>query len=690
MAGLEPGKRLADRYVLLERLGDGGHAEVWAAEDETAGKRVALKFMHLRSCSADEALLVLRHEAQMSQRLEHPGVLRVEEPLRDGWLVFLPMEYAGGGDVSQLRGGSWQRLLPVLLQVARVLEHAHSRGVVHRDIKPGNVLFDASGTVRVTDFGTASRTGSTAAMSAGSPFSASPQQLRGDAASTADDVYGLGALAYELLTRYPPYYPDFDLQRVQNEDPPRPVPAQPAPAGLLDLVLAMLARDPQSRPDLRQVMLGFEACLGEASIVQEPTAARLIEPAPAIAAKPARPPRRYLGAVGWLAAAAGLGTAAFLLLSHMPATSTAPVAAVAPPPPTTVAAAVVGGDVQAPAASAQPAAEATLPEALRAAAAALKAGQPAQARAAFQRALTLDPANAEAQKGMQAVVSLDQLLADFAAATRIEAGGDLAAARAQYQALVARHGDFAPAREALARVQERQRVNEFESLLEQGAAALRQGQMGAAEAAYASAAEIYPGEARVLDGKARIAEVLRNQRNAEDLARGAALEGSEQWNDAIAHYRAVLARDASLLFAQDGLTRSSRRAALDAELADYLARPGRLSAPAVRDTATRALVRGEATSPQTERLTGQLSRLKAALQALDVPVRVAITSDNSTEITVATMGQLGAFRVRELELAPGRYTVIGRRDGFRDVRVELDLAPGQRETSLSVQCTERI
>lgn len=689
MASLESGKRLADRYVLQERLGDGGHAEVWAALDEQTSSRVALKFMHLRSCSADEAMLVLRHEAQMVRRLQHPGVLRVDEPQRDGWLVFLPLEYAGGGDASRLRGAPWQRVVPMLLQVAQVLEHAHSRGVVHRDIKPGNVLFDGAGTVRVTDFGTASRMGSTAAMSAGSPFSASPQQLSGDAASTADDVYGLGSLAYELLTRYPPFYPDFDLQRVQREDPPRPVPEHAAPAELLNLVQAMLARKVEDRPDLQQVMQGFRHCLETAEPVPEADARLVIEPARSAA--PVTQARRSAGALWWLVAAAGIGGAAYLLLTRLPATPVTQKVVVAAVP-VTVADAVIARDAPraAAVAPAQAATAATAPEALAAAAAALKAGQPAVARAALQRAQVLDPGNAEVARQMQAVSALEDLLTEFAAATRIEAGGDMNAARAKYQALLAKRADFAPARDALARVQVRVSADEFEQHLARGAAALRQGKLGEAEAAYASAAAMHADEPRVLDGKARIAEVQRNQRNADDLARGAGLENNEQWTDAIAHYQSVLARDASLLFAQDGLGRSTRRAALDAELADYLARPDRLSAAAVRNAAERALARSDAASPQSRRLVSQTTQLRAALQALGVPVRVAISSDNSTEISMAPVGQLGAFRLRELDLAPGRYTVIGRRDGFRDVRVELHIVPGQHDATLSVQCTERI
>jgi tetratricopeptide (TPR) repeat protein len=686
---------------LLERLGDGGHAEVWAAHDETTSQRVALKFLHLRSCSADEALLVLRHEAQMARRLEHPGVLWVEEPQRDGSMVFLPIELAAGGDASRLRGAAWWQVLPMLLQVARVLEHAHSRGVVHRDIKPGNVLFDVAGKVRVTDFGTAARTGCTDAMATGSPFSASPQQLRGEAATTADDVYGLGALAYEMLTRYPPYYPDFDAQRVQHESPARPVPAQPAPEALLDFIVGMLARDAQARPDLQQVMQFFEDLLGTAAAAT-PGAALVTEAAAPAAPVSAAAPRRIVAVAGWLAAAAVLAAIAIWLLPRITAPPALP--AVAPAAPVAAVADAVVADgapagstasaTAAPAPAVPPAAagvsEASLPQSLRAGEAALTASQPAVARAAFLRAQAMDAGNVDAQRGLDRAAALAKLLNDFAAATRSEAHGDLAAAQAQYRLVLKQDAGFQPAQAALARVLARQRANEFETLLTTGAAALGQGQVPAAESAYTRAAAIDARDPRAMDGLARVAEVKTSRRNAQDLATGVLLEHAERWDDAVTHYQAVLARDANLLFAQDGLARADRRVQLDRELQDYLDRPTRLAASAVRVAAEHALARGDATTPHTPRLGQQLVQLKALLQTLARQVRVAITSDESTEVSVTQLGELGTFRLREVELPPGRYTVIGRRDGFRDVRLELDIAAGQQAAQLAVQCTERI
>jgi hypothetical protein len=637
----------------------------------------------------------------MAQRLDHPGVLRVEPPGRDGDRVFLPMEYAPGGDVRALRGAPWRQVLPVLLQVASVLDHAHSRGVVHRDVKPGNVLFDAEGRVRITDFGTAARTGSTAALADGSPFSASPQQLRGEAASPSDDVYGLGALAYELLSHHPPYYPDFDAGRVQTQMPAPLLPANPAPPVLLDFVMSMLARDPQQRPDLRKVMDYFQWCLSADAAVLE-AGGRLL-----VAGQDAQDPGKARQAVAstrripvwiWLASAAAGAAAVFLWLPATPPTTdsaaAAPPASAAPAVSALQTAEQAQRQAQAAAAAAESAAAEAAAELLQKdlaeGHAALRANQPAVARAAFERVLLRDSANEAARTGIAASESLQQSLDQYSAGMRAEASGDLVAARAQYAAILRKDGGFQPARAALSRVQQTEQSLAFENVLAQGTTALAAGRIAEAEGYFTRAAEMRAGEPRVREAQERIAEIRRSERNAADLAAGATLEEQERWTEAVGHYRAVLQRDASLRFAVDGLARSERRASLDRELQDYLDRPQRLTAAAVRNAASLALARGEAASPRAPRLSSQLQALRQQLAALDAPVRVEIASDNSTRVSVAPVGDLGTFSLRALDLPPGQYVVIGRREGFRDVRQELSISPGQQRAAVSVQCTERI
>ena len=143
-----------------------------------------------------------------------------------------------------MRGAGYLDIIPVLLDIAQALEHAHERGIIHRDLKPGNVLFDARGRVKLADFGAAGTTSTTAADARRqglSPFTASPEQLRGEAPTETDDIYGLGALAYELLSGYPPYYPHFDLRRAQEDPVPDLVPTRQVPPGLSQLVMRMLS-----------------------------------------------------------------------------------------------------------------------------------------------------------------------------------------------------------------------------------------------------------------------------------------------------------------------------------------------------------------------------------------------------------------------------------------------------------------
>ncbi|HEY1889874.1 MAG TPA: protein kinase [Steroidobacteraceae bacterium] len=247
-------------YTLIERIGAGGQGEVWKAHDESRGVDVALKVLPRAAARNPAAWESLEREHDISGRLQHPGILQVLAPERLDDVVVLPMELATGGDLSRLRGAGYLEIVPVLLEVAEALEYAHARGVVHRDLKPGNVLFDGRGRAKLADFGIAGLlpgTGDSVDAHGGghSPFSSSPAQLRGEPPSAADDVYGLGALAYELLSGHPPYYPNFDLKRVLTQPVPELVPTRQVPPELSAIVMRMLAKSAAERPaTMQQVM----------------------------------------------------------------------------------------------------------------------------------------------------------------------------------------------------------------------------------------------------------------------------------------------------------------------------------------------------------------------------------------------------------------------------------------------------
>ncbi len=261
------GQPLKTRFLLRERLGVGGQGEVWRAFDPQSGADIALKILHPSPGRSAAAWVALVHEHESANRLEHPGILTVYAPEREATTFLLPMELAKGGDLKRLRGAGYLTIVPVLIEVARALQHAHERGVIHRDLKPGNVLFDERGRVKLADFGVSGDSldpGTDSMVRGLSPFTASPEQLRGEPPTSGDDIYGLGALAYELLSRYPPHYPQFDAKRVQEEPVPPLVPAQQIPPQLANLVGAMLEKDPKRRPaSMRDVIDELDASLND-------------------------------------------------------------------------------------------------------------------------------------------------------------------------------------------------------------------------------------------------------------------------------------------------------------------------------------------------------------------------------------------------------------------------------------------
>jgi len=247
------------RYRLERPLGHGGMASVHLARDTELDRPVALKLL-AENLGGDENLRKrFVREARLAARLSHPNVVSVFDAGEDDGRPYIVMEYVDGENLAELlaRRG---RLRPdearrLALQAAQGLAHAHAAGLVHRDIKPQNLILRSDGTLKIADFGIARAAETTALTQAGTVLGTaaylSPEQALGEESTPATDVYSLGAVLYELLTGRPPFEVETldDLaQRPDMELEPVGELAAEVPRDLEDVVMRCLARNPAYRP----------------------------------------------------------------------------------------------------------------------------------------------------------------------------------------------------------------------------------------------------------------------------------------------------------------------------------------------------------------------------------------------------------------------------------------------------------
>nr|WP_238350984.1 serine/threonine-protein kinase [Kribbella shirazensis] len=242
---------------MLTLLGRGGAGEVWQAEDTFLDRQVAVKL--LRSLEGDpmDALQRFRAEAQSAARLTHPNVVATYDVGTEGDRVFLVMELVQGPDLAKLMRTSGlpsaELVERIATQGARALDAAHEAGIVHRDVKPGNLLLAPDGTLKMTDFGIAKRAGNETTglgVLLGTASYVAPEQVRGEAATPASDWYSFGCVLHELLTGTPPFSgPTVDVVMRQHLDAPPPqITRTDVPAELANLVTHLLAKNPADRP----------------------------------------------------------------------------------------------------------------------------------------------------------------------------------------------------------------------------------------------------------------------------------------------------------------------------------------------------------------------------------------------------------------------------------------------------------
>ena len=329
-------------------------------------------------------------------------------------------------------------------------------------------------------------------------------------------------------------------------------------------------------------------------------------------------------------------------------------------------------------------------ERLAAARQAFDAGRSADAQKLFAAVLEVDAQNVAARAGVQRAQVLDAVLRETAKGEQAEQAGDAAAATAAYRRALALDPATAGARTGLARLQARATGDAYSTAIAQAQAAFVRRDYGAAQAAYERAAKIRPGAPEAAEGLQQIRRASETDALASTLEQAATAEREERWSDALRLYREALKGASTLRAAQDGVERVEPRAELDAELQSYLDKPERLYSAAGRDVVRHILDRAAAVPAPGPRLQSQAAKLRATLEQAGTPVTVALTSDNATEVQIYRIGKLGFFEQKSLELMPGRYTVVGTRQGYRDVRKELNLLPGAPPPTVVVRCEEPI
>ena len=253
------GKKLEGRYEITELIGVGGMADVYKATDIIDNKEVAVKILKKEFAENEEFLRRFRNESKAIALLSHPNIVKVYDVNFTDRLQYIIMEYIDGITLKEYIDSeqvlTWKDSVHFIIQVLRALQHAHDRGIVHRDIKPQNIMLFTDGTIKVMDFGIAKfareDSGTQSDQAIGTVHYISPEQARGDETDEKSDIYSVGVMLYEMLTGQKPFDTDnpisIAVMHMQNK-PKRPRSINPdIPAGLEEIILRAMEKDPENR-----------------------------------------------------------------------------------------------------------------------------------------------------------------------------------------------------------------------------------------------------------------------------------------------------------------------------------------------------------------------------------------------------------------------------------------------------------
>lgn len=248
---------MGERYQLTERIAIGGMGEVWKASDQVLGRTVAIKILK-EEYTGDEAFLRrFRAEARHTALLNHPGIADIYDYGEQSGSGYLVMELVPGRPLSVLletdKTLSWEKTLSIIAQTGRALQVAHDQGLVHRDVKPGNLLITPTRRVKITDFGIARLADQVPLTATGQVMGTvqylSPEQATGQHATGSSDIYALGIIGYEAIAGHRPFTGESQIAIAlkQVNEPPPALP-ETVPEPVRALIMSMLEKDPSQRP----------------------------------------------------------------------------------------------------------------------------------------------------------------------------------------------------------------------------------------------------------------------------------------------------------------------------------------------------------------------------------------------------------------------------------------------------------
>lgn len=253
------GRLLNERYQIKETIGGGGMANVYLARDMILEREVAIKVLRLEYANDEEFIARFDREAQSATSLFHPNIVNIYDVGEEDHILYMVMEYVDGMTLKEyiLQRGPLEvnEALDIMKQITSAITHAHANGIVHRDIKPQNILMDSHGKVKVTDFGIAMALSATSLTQTnsilGSVHYLSPEQARGGMATKKSDIYSIGVVLYELLTGRLPFSGEspvsIALKHLQNDTPSVRRFNENIPQSVENIVLKAMAKDPFHR-----------------------------------------------------------------------------------------------------------------------------------------------------------------------------------------------------------------------------------------------------------------------------------------------------------------------------------------------------------------------------------------------------------------------------------------------------------